>query len=45
MDKPGVLIGEKPVISMDVVDGTIRLTWKTSLLKRTLDHEISKCVG
>ncbi|MHA1137507.1 MAG: 4Fe-4S binding protein [Candidatus Thorarchaeota archaeon] len=45
MDKPGVLIGEKPVISMDVVDGKIRLLWKTSLLSRTLDYEISKCVG
>ena len=45
MDKPGVLIGEKPVISMDVVDGKIRLTWDTSLLNRTLDYEISKCVG
>ncbi|MGY5881062.1 MAG: 4Fe-4S binding protein [Candidatus Thorarchaeota archaeon] len=45
MDKPGVLIGEKPVVSMDVVDGKIRLTWKTSLLSRTLDYEISKCVG
>ncbi|MHA2321016.1 MAG: 4Fe-4S dicluster domain-containing protein [Candidatus Thorarchaeota archaeon] len=45
MDKPGVLIGEKPVISMDVVDGKINLTWKTSHLKRTLDHKISKCVG
>ena len=45
MDKPGVLIGEKPVVSMDVVDGKIRLSWKTSLLTRTLDHEISKCVG
>ncbi len=45
MDKPGVLIGEKPVVSMDVVDGKIRLTWKTSLLNRTLDYEISKCVG
>jgi len=45
LDKPGVLIGEKPVISMDVVDGKIRLTWKTSLLNRTLDYDISKCVG
>ena len=45
MDKSGVLIGEKPVISMDVVDGKIRLTWKTSHLTRTLDHRISKCVG
>ncbi|TFG30669.1 4Fe-4S dicluster domain-containing protein [Candidatus Thorarchaeota archaeon] len=45
MDKSRVLIGEKPVISMDVVDGKIRLTWKTSLLNRTLDYEISKCVG
>jgi 4Fe-4S ferredoxin len=45
VEKPGVKIGEKPVVSMDVVDGTIRLNWKTSLLSRTLDHEISKCVG
>ena len=45
MDKPGVLIGEKPVIAMDVVDGKIRLTWKTSLLTRTLDYDIPKCVG
>ena len=45
MDKPGVLIGEKPVVTMDVVDGKIRLIWETSLLKRTLDYEISKCVG
>ncbi|MFW9808915.1 MAG: 4Fe-4S binding protein [Candidatus Thorarchaeota archaeon] len=44
-DKPGVIIGEKPVLSMDVVDGKIRLTWKTSLLTRTLDHTIDKCVG
>ncbi|MFX1482521.1 MAG: 4Fe-4S binding protein [Promethearchaeota archaeon] len=44
-DKSGVVIGEKPTISMDVVDGKIRLTWKTSLLKRTLDHTIDKCVG
>jgi hypothetical protein len=33
VDKPGVLIGEKPVLSMDVVDGKIRLTWETSHLK------------
>jgi 4Fe-4S ferredoxin len=45
VDKSGVMIGEKPVISMDVVDGKIRLTWKTSLLTRTLDYEISRCVG
>jgi 4Fe-4S ferredoxin len=45
VDKSRVLIGEKPVISMDVVNGKIRLIWETSLLKRTLDHEISKCVG
>jgi len=45
VDKHSVMIGEKPEIEMDVVDGKIRLTWKTSHLKRTLDHEISKCVG
>lgn len=45
MEKHGVVIGEKPVITMDVVDGKIRLIWKTSLLTRTLDYEISKCVG
>ncbi|MFW9847550.1 MAG: 4Fe-4S binding protein [Candidatus Thorarchaeota archaeon] len=45
MEKREVSIGEKPVIEMDVVDGKVRLTWETSLLKKTLDHEISKCVG
>ena len=45
MDKSGVIIGEKPVVSMDVVDGKIRLVWKTSHLTRTLDHSIDKCVG
>ncbi|MFW9909074.1 MAG: 4Fe-4S binding protein [Candidatus Thorarchaeota archaeon] len=45
MEKHGVSVGEKPVISMDLVDGKVRLVWKTSLLTKTLDHEISKCVG
>lgn len=44
-DKSGLIIGEKPVISMDIVDGKVRLIWKTSLLKRTLDHSIDKCIG
>ncbi|MHA1907209.1 MAG: 4Fe-4S binding protein [Candidatus Thorarchaeota archaeon] len=45
MEKRELSIGEKPVIEMDVVDGKVRLTWETSLLKKTLDHEISRCVG
>jgi 4Fe-4S ferredoxin len=45
MDKSGVLVGEKPSIEMDVSDGKVRLVWKTSLLKRCLDHEIDRCVG
>ena len=45
MERRDVAIGEKPIVSMDVVDGKIRLVWKTSLLTRTLDHEISRCVG
>ena len=45
MEKRQVSIGEKPVISMDVVDGTVRFTWKTSLLTKSLDHIIEKCVG
>ncbi|MFW9978747.1 MAG: 4Fe-4S binding protein [Candidatus Thorarchaeota archaeon] len=44
-DKYRVSVGEKPVISMDVEEGKIRFTWSTSLLKKTLDHEIAKCVG
>ncbi|MCK5240285.1 MAG: 4Fe-4S binding protein [Candidatus Thorarchaeota archaeon] len=45
MEKRELSIGEKPVISMDVEDGKVRLTWKTSHLTRSLDHDISKCVG
>ncbi len=45
MEKHGVSIGEKPIITMDIVDGKVRLVWKTSLLTRVLDHEIGKCVG
>ncbi len=41
MDKSGVIIGEKPVVTMDVVDGKIRLVWKTSHLTRTLDIELT----
>ncbi|MGY5852239.1 MAG: 4Fe-4S binding protein [Candidatus Thorarchaeota archaeon] len=44
-EKTGVSIGEKPEITMDVVDGKLRLLWKTSLLTRTLDYQIDRCVG
>ncbi len=45
MDRLGVMVGEKPTVEMEVIDGKIRFVWKTSLLKKVLDHEISKCVG
>ena len=45
MERQDVTSGERPVVSMDLIDGKIRLEWKTSLLKRTLDYEIEKCVG
>ncbi len=45
MDRPGVLVGEKPVVEMEVIDGIIRFVWKTSHLTKTLDYEISRCVG
>ncbi|MHA1902808.1 MAG: 4Fe-4S binding protein [Candidatus Thorarchaeota archaeon] len=44
-EKEQIDIGEKPVVSMDLVDGKLRYEWKTSLLDKTLDFEINKCVG
>ncbi|MFW9800576.1 MAG: 4Fe-4S dicluster domain-containing protein, partial [Candidatus Thorarchaeota archaeon] len=45
MERQDITIGENPVVSMDLVDGTVRFVWKTSLLKKTLDYKIDKCVG
>ncbi len=45
LEKSKISVGEKPVVSMDVTEDKIEFSWKTSLLKKTLDHEISKCVG
>lgn len=45
MKRQDVTVGERPVVSMDVVDGKICLVWKTSLLTKTLDYAIDKCVG
>lgn len=45
MERHDITIGENPVVSMDLVDGTVKFVWKTSLLKKTLDYKIEKCVG
>jgi len=45
MSKARITVGEKPVITMDLIDGTIKYVWKTSLLTKTLDYSIDKCVG
>ena len=45
MSKTGITIGEKPTITMEIVDGTIKMVWKTSLLTKALDYSIDKCVG
>jgi len=41
----GEKLKEKPIIEFDVVDSTLRYSWKTSLLKKVLDYEIGKCTG
>jgi 4Fe-4S ferredoxin len=45
MERHDVSVGENPVISSDIIDGKMRLTWKTSLLKKDLDFLIDKCIG
>ncbi len=45
MERQDITVGEKPVVSMDIEEGKVKLEWKTSLLKKTLDHAIDKCVG
>lgn len=45
MERHNITVGEKPVVSMDIEDGKVKFAWKTSLLKKTLDHAIDKCVG
>jgi 4Fe-4S ferredoxin len=45
MERHNVTVGEKPVVSMDIEEGKVKLEWKTSLLRKTLDHVIDKCVG
>jgi 4Fe-4S ferredoxin len=45
MSKTGITVGEKPTITMELIDGTIKLVWKTSLLTKVLDYSIDKCVG
>ncbi|MFX0107215.1 MAG: 4Fe-4S binding protein [Candidatus Hodarchaeota archaeon] len=45
MERQDITIGEKPVVSMDLVDGKLRFVWKTSLMTKTLDYTIDKCVG
>jgi 4Fe-4S ferredoxin len=45
MSKSGITVGEKPTITMELIDGTIKLVWKTSLLSKVLDYSIDKCVG
>jgi 4Fe-4S ferredoxin len=45
MSKTGITVGEKPTITMELIDGTIKLVWKTSLLTKILDYSIDKCVG
>ncbi len=45
MERRKVTVGEKPVVSMDIEEGRVKLGWKTSLLRKTLDHVIDKCVG
>ncbi len=45
MSKTGITIGEKPTVTMEIIDGTIKLVWKTSLLTKVLDYSIDKCVG
>ncbi|MHA1930348.1 MAG: 4Fe-4S binding protein [Candidatus Thorarchaeota archaeon] len=38
-------VGEKPVVTMDVANGQVKLTWKTSILIKILNYEIDRCVG
>jgi 4Fe-4S ferredoxin len=45
MSKTGITVGEKPTITMELIDGTIKYVWKTSLLTKVLDYSIDKCVG
>lgn len=45
VERQDVTVGEKPVISSDVINGKMRFTWKTSLLTKNLDFIIDKCVG
>jgi 4Fe-4S ferredoxin len=45
MSKTGITVGEKPTITMELIDGTIKFVWKTSLLTKVLDYSIDKCVG
>lgn len=45
MSKTGITIGEKPTVTMELIDGTVKLVWKTSLLTKVLDYSIEKCVG
>jgi 4Fe-4S ferredoxin len=45
MSKTGITVGEKPTITMELIDGTLKFVWKTSLLTKVLDYSIDKCVG
>jgi 4Fe-4S ferredoxin len=45
MERQDIPIGEKPVVSMDLVNETVRYVWKTSLMTKTLDYKIDRCVG
>ena len=45
MKRQDVSVGENPVVTMDVEDGTIKFAWRTSLVEKTLDYDIDRCVG
>jgi len=45
VEKYNVSVGEKPVVTMDVENGIIKLSWKTSLLCKSLNYDIERCVG
>lgn len=45
MGRQDTTIGEKPIVSMDLINETVRYMWKTSLMKKTLDFQIDRCVG
>ncbi|MFX1561992.1 MAG: 4Fe-4S binding protein [Promethearchaeota archaeon] len=41
-----ITVGERPKVTTDILDeSAIELNWKTSLLKKNLKYDLSRCVG